>query len=308
MSRVGDSSAAAWEAATIAEAEAYAQQEAEEAAAERDRREAGAANQPGDGFEFSPGGASSSGLRVGADGRVVGSDGRPLSPGEQTFFVKVPPEDVNAYLEGGYPLVSDGGGGWYLDTRSTASHDFVEQGAPPPTHWLPEYGGQGPTAGTPPDASPWPPSPEWDPPIESSIIQADDLSPKGLLELGAAFLAGIVKHLGKEATEKALKEAVESGATNAVDGLRLGKHLASEAGMAELLSGGGKVIAGAGAKREIDDVARLVAQYGGEPSDWAKVTSEAHKLPDGSIISVHGYRNVVTGQTVEPKTKIDVSL
>jgi hypothetical protein len=307
MSRVGDSSAAAWEAATIAEAEAYAQQQAEEAAAERDRREPAAANQSGDGFAFSPGGASSSGLRVGADGRVVGSDGKPLSPGEQTYFVKVPPEDVSAYLEGGYPLVPDGGGGWYLDTRSTAAHDFVEQGAPP-THWLPEYGGQGPAAGTPPEASPWPPSPEQDPPIESSIIQADDLSPKGLLKLGAAFLAGIVKYLGKEATEKALREAVESGATNAVDGLRLGKQLASDAGFAELMSGGGTAIAGAGSRREIDDIGRLVAQYGGQPSDWAKVTSEAHKLPDGTIVSVHGYRNVVTGQTVEPKTKIEVSL
>ncbi|MBY0493555.1 MAG: RHS repeat-associated core domain-containing protein [Cyanobacteria bacterium] len=53
-------------------------------------------------------------------------------------------------------------------------------------------------------------------------------------------------------------------------GTTLAKMMQSEAGVAELLGGGGKVIAGAGSKVEIRDVARLVSQYGGTAADWVK--------------------------------------
>jgi RHS repeat-associated protein len=98
--------------------------------------------------------------------------------------------------------------------------------------------------------------------------------------------------------------AARGGAQNAANALRLGKQLASEAGSAELFAGGGKVMAGAGARTPIRDVARLTSEYGGKPGDWAKVTSGTHKFSDLTTIEVHGYRNVATGQVVELKSKI----
>ena len=95
-----------------------------------------------------------------------------------------------------------------------------------------------------------------------------------------------------------------TGANNAAQAIQLQRQLASEAGTAEVMSGGGTAIAGAGTDRTLRDAPRLAAQYGGEPGDWAKVTSEVHKLPDGTTVEVHAYRNATTGQTVEPKSKV----
>jgi len=72
----------------------------------------------------------------------------------------------------------------------------------------------------------------------------------------------------------------------------------SEAGVAELLAGGGKVIAGAGAKIPIRDIVRLVRLYGGRPQDWVKISSTTPGL------ETHAYRNVATGVVVELKSKI----
>ena len=82
------------------------------------------------------------------------------------------------------------------------------------------------------------------------------------------------------------------------------KQLASESGVAELQAGGGQVMAGAGHKTKIRDAPRLTAQYGGDEADWAKVTSSTHKIADGTTIEVHAYKNVKTGQVVEPKSKL----
>jgi len=62
-------------------------------------------------------------------------------------------------------------------------------------------------------------------------------------------------------------------------------------------------IAGAGSTRQIDDINRLVSQYGGDASDWAKVRSSNFKAADGTSFEIHAYRNVRTGESFELKTK-----
>ncbi len=88
-------------------------------------------------------------------------------------------------------------------------------------------------------------------------------------------------------------------ARNAATAPNLAKQLASEEGVAELLRGGGKTIAGAGVTREIDEIARLVTQYGGEAGDWAKITGTAT-----AHLQTHAYRNIVSGEVVELKSVI----
>ena len=52
--------------------------------------------------------------------------------------------------------------------------------------------------------------------------------------------------------------------------------------MGELASGHGKVMAGKGHKRSIDDISRLVSEHGGVAGDWQKTTSstEIDAKPD----------------------------
>ena len=90
-----------------------------------------------------------------------------------------------------------------------------------------------------------------------------------------------------------------AGAASVTNAANLSKHLSSQEGMLELLSGGGKAIAGAGAHVPLRDVGRLVSQYGGKAGDWAKVTSSAP-----GHMQTHAYRNVVTGKVVELKSII----
>ncbi len=83
------------------------------------------------------------------------------------------------------------------------------------------------------------------------------------------------------------------------EGTTLAKMMQSEAGIAELLGGGGKVIAGAGSRVAIRDVARLVSQYGGKAADWSRFPAQRqgcrHTLTE---------INIVTGVVVELKSKI----
>ena len=88
-------------------------------------------------------------------------------------------------------------------------------------------------------------------------------------------------------------------------GIALAKSLASEEGMVKAILRDSKVIAGPGTKRAVDDAPRLVHQYGGEVSDWAKVTTPAHILSDGTALSIHAYQNVKTGLVVEVKSILD---
>jgi hypothetical protein len=53
-----------------------------------------------------------------------------------------------------------------------------------------------------------------------------------------------------------------TGAENAANAARLSRQLASDEGVAELLTAGNKAIAGPGANVPIRDVRRLIGQYG----------------------------------------------
>lgn len=97
--------------------------------------------------------------------------------------------------------------------------------------------------------------------------------------------------------------AARGGAQSAANGLRLQKQLGSAEQLADLASGGGRAIAGAGTRTPIRDVGRLVDQYGGSASDWAKISSGSRVAADGTRFEIHAYRNVTTGQLVEAKTK-----
>ncbi len=85
----------------------------------------------------------------------------------------------------------------------------------------------------------------------------------------------------------------------------LKKQLKSEAQLADINNGGGVPTHGAGAPRKLDVAGRLEKQYGGNASDWQKVSSDAYKSTDGGHVEIHAYRNVRTGQVVEPKSIVN---
>lgn len=97
---------------------------------------------------------------------------------------------------------------------------------------------------------------------------------------------------------------VAAPARSALGRLLLSKTLASEALSIELAETGGRVIAGAGHKRAIDDLARILAEYGGKADDWVKVATKPIGAADGSYQEIHVYRNLATGEIVEAKTNI----
>lgn len=70
-----------------------------------------------------------------------------------------------------------------------------------------------------------------------------------------------------------------------------------------MLSGNFTVIAG-GNRAAIRDEARLLAEYGGQPGTWQKITSSMYTAADSVKFETHAYRNAVTGQIVELKTKL----
>jgi hypothetical protein len=85
---------------------------------------------------------------------------------------------------------------------------------------------------------------------------------------------------------------------------QLNKQLASESQVTQVAAGQGKPIFGAGTNKVLNDAPRLAGQYGGNASDWAKVTSWSYKAADGTKIEVHAYQHIPTGKVVEFKTKI----
>lgn len=89
-----------------------------------------------------------------------------------------------------------------------------------------------------------------------------------------------------------------------VDAIQLTKSLASEAQVAEILAGGGVPIAGAGTSTALKDAPRLAATYGGQVSDWSKITSSVYKAADGVIVETHAYMNAVSKKIVEFKSKV----
>ena len=75
----------------------------------------------------------------------------------------------------------------------------------------------------------------------------------------------------------------------------------------QLLKEEGKIIAGAGHKKHIKDIDRLVVAYGGHKSDWVKKSSSnINKAPlyDKSYKKeIHWYENIKTGEKFELKIK-----
>ncbi|WP_322011754.1 hemagglutinin repeat-containing protein [Paraburkholderia sp. J12] len=95
---------------------------------------------------------------------------------------------------------------------------------------------------------------------------------------------------------------MSEGAANAVSGLNLNKSLASQQQLSDLAAGNGTNIAGNGTSVPLRDASRLVSEYGGQPSDWSKVSSSSYTAADGTQFEIHAYRNTATGQVVEPKS------
>lgn len=83
------------------------------------------------------------------------------------------------------------------------------------------------------------------------------------------------------------------------------KQMLSEDGVVKAILRESKPIFGAGTNRSLTDAPRLISTYGGSIDDWAKVTTPAYTLSDGTIISVHAYQNVKTGLVVEVKSILD---
>jgi hypothetical protein len=81
--------------------------------------------------------------------------------------------------------------------------------------------------------------------------------------------------------------------------LRAAEELAAEAEEGVEL----EKMAGAGVKRAIDDLPRLISQYGGEAADWAKMTTRSAEISPGRSIQLHFYENEATGEIVEMKIK-----
>lgn len=69
---------------------------------------------------------------------------------------------------------------------------------------------------------------------------------------------------------------------------------------------GARVIAGAGHARgkSSGDIARLVEAYGGEASEWAKMSGRSFKSSIGQQIEVHWYEYIPSGDRYEFKTKL----
>lgn len=67
----------------------------------------------------------------------------------------------------------------------------------------------------------------------------------------------------------------------------------------------GVVIAGRGHRRSIDVADRLVDRYGGEASDWMKMSSSSYTGADGLKQQTHWYESAATGERVEFKTKLE---
>ena len=53
----------------------------------------------------------------------------------------------------------------------------------------------------------------------------------------------------------------------------------------------------------LGDAPRLVANYGGQPGDWIKMSSTQTKVISGASVQVHWFRNIQTARNVEFKFK-----
>ena len=74
-----------------------------------------------------------------------------------------------------------------------------------------------------------------------------------------------------------------------------------------ILQQDGKIMAGVGNKRSIDDINRLTATYGGKKEDWVKKTTinlnQRSLVNKTQKVELHWYENLKNGVKVEPKIK-----
>ncbi|MBI1854181.1 MAG: RHS repeat-associated core domain-containing protein [Planctomycetes bacterium] len=98
-------------------------------------------------------------------------------------------------------------------------------------------------------------------------------------------------------------DAAHNAATFSRFTTHLAKAEASAAQMEEVMSGGGAAFAGAGTAKPLNDIQRLMSEYGGSATDWVKIRSSNYVAPDGVSFEVHAYQNIRTTQVVEYKTK-----
>jgi flagellum-specific peptidoglycan hydrolase FlgJ len=172
MSSVGsttDASAAAWEQATIADAEAYAQAQADAAAEARDaaERNAAAGNPSSDGVE--PPDAHQRAL----DEFYKNDPNRPPSTlpgsggsdGGGPVSVQLTPEEAKALSDAGVKVTPDGKGGYLLDAPPEAV--TVTEQAPPDAIPRPSTDGNTPVN----DPTPPPPTPDSKPTQEAKPVE-----------------------------------------------------------------------------------------------------------------------------------------
>jgi RHS repeat-associated protein len=91
------------------------------------------------------------------------------------------------------------------------------------------------------------------------------------------------------------------------DMVALERKLGSEQQLAQINSGRGEVTMGAGTARALTQASRLANEYGGNASDWTKVTSTVYQDSSGFQFATHAFRNVQTGEVVQAKTIISES-
>jgi hypothetical protein len=121
--------------------------------------------------------------------------------------------------------------------------------------------------------------------------------------LGGGALKGakMLGKLGKKARATRRADVLpERPASSSSSGRDLKRSLASETQMHER----GTSFAGAGTKTPLRAADRLAEDYGGQPGDWAKMSSSQRTSSDGHTFETHWYENARTGQRVEFKTKI----
>ena len=124
--------------------------------------------------------------------------------------------------------------------------------------------------------------------------------------LVAAVAPFLIPGAGEEAGGARLGAEVSEGATSgreassAVSGMNLQKQLASEAQLSEP----GSAMAGVGERKAFNDAGKKAAAYGGDATDYKKMTSSTFEAKDGTRFETHWVQNTKTGEGYEHKTKI----
>lgn len=135
--------------------------------------------------------------------------------------------------------------------------------------------------------------------VPPSVLEATVLAAP-LVAVGSA-IAAIV---GAGAASQALVASTGGIASSTASSLLLARQLASEAQYGQIARGIGEAMAGAMCRKPIQDLPRLLAQYGGQAKDWVKITSTTQKLWNGVSVETHAYMNIATQKVYEIKSKL----